>query len=245
MFVDSETMLTAIDLGRFASETIIKDSLTVRADLFSNVDAVLDFLLKHLNKGYIISGKAQRMERWDYPMDALREIVINMIVHRDYTSSSEAIIKIFDDHIEFYNPGKLSGGLSVKQLLAGNYTSSIRNKQMATLFKEAGLIERYGSGIKRILESFAKHDLNPPLFEELQEGFRVIVNRTTQKTTTREQVLEFLQINPNMTRSELSLQLSRSENTIKEHLAKLKSEGRLKRIGSDRSGSWMVVSDEG
>jgi|GEM_PF-3001709 len=238
-------MLTAIDLGRFASETIIKDSLTVRADLFSNVDAVLDFLLKHLNKGYIISGKAQRMERWDYPMDALREIVINMIVHRDYTSSSEAIIKIFDDHIEFYNPGKLSGGLSVKQLLAGNYTSSIRNKQMATLFKEAGLIERYGSGIKRILESFAKHDLNPPLFEELQEGFRVIVNRTTQKTTTREQVLEFLQINPNMTRSELSLQLSRSENTIKEHLAKLKSEGRLKRIGSDRSGSWMVVSDEG
>ena len=186
-------------------------------------------------------------------MDALREIVINMIVHRDYTSSSEAIIKIFDDHIEFYNPGKLSGGLSVKQLLAGNYTSSIRNKQMATLFKEAGLIERYGSGIKRILESFAKHDLNPPLFEELQEGFRVIVNKTTQnttqnttqKTTTREQVLELLQTNPNMTRSELALQLSKNENTIKEHLAKLKSEGRLKRIGSDRSGSWMVVSHEG
>jgi ATP-dependent DNA helicase RecG len=234
LFVDSETMLTSIDLGRFTSETIIKDSLTVRSDLFSNVDAVLDFLLKHINKGYIISGKAQRTERWDYPMDALREIVINMIVHRDYTSSSEAIIKIFDDHIEFYNPGKLSGGLSVKQLLAGNYTSSIRNKQMATLFKEAGLIERYGSGIKRILESFAKHDLNPPLFEELQEGFRVTVNKTTQKTTTREQVLELLQINPNMTRSELALQLSKSENTIKEHLAKLKSEGRAGVDGEGR-----------
>ena len=98
--------------------------------------------------------------------------------------------------------------------------------------------------ITRILESFAKHDLSPPLFEELQEGFRVTVNKTTQKTTTREQVLELLQINPNMTRSELALQLSKSENTIKEHLAKLKVEGRLKRIGSDRSGSWMVVSHE-
>ena len=55
-------------------------------------------------------------------------------------------------------------------------------------------------------------------------------------------LLELLQINPNMTRSELALQLSKSENTIKEHLAKLKPEGRLKRIGSDRSGYWMVVS---
>ena len=120
---------------------------------------------------------------------------------------------------------------------------------MAALFKEAGLIERYGSGIKRILESFARYDLNPPLFEEVQEGFRVTVTKTTQKTTqkiaTREQVLELLQINPNMTRSELALQLSKSENTIKEHLAKLKVEGRLKRIGSDRSGYWMVVSQEG
>ena len=88
-------------------------------------------------------------------MDALREIVINMIVHRDYTSASESSVKIFDDHIEFYNPGKLSGGLSVQQLLSSNYTSSIRNKQIATLFKNAGLIERYGSGIKRVLESFA------------------------------------------------------------------------------------------
>ena len=56
-------------------------------------------------------------------------------------------------------------------ILTGNYTSSIRNKQVATLFKEAGLIERYGSGIKRILESFAEYDLESPVFEELQEGF--------------------------------------------------------------------------
>ncbi len=241
------SLLTAIDLGRFTSETIIKDSLTVREDLFSSVDFVLDFLRKHINKGYIISGAAQRTERWDYPMDGLREIVINMIVHRDYANPSESAIKIFDDHIEFYNPGNLSGGLSVEQLLSGNYASSIRNKQIATLFKEAGLIERYGSGIKRILESFSKHELNPPLFEELQEGFRVSVSRTTQKTTqkttTKEQVIALLRINPHMTRSDLALQLSKSENTIKEHLAKLKAEGRLKRIGSDRSGRWKVVDN--
>jgi len=255
LFADSDIMLTAIDVGRFTSETIIKDSVSINTDLFSSVDAVLDLLRKHINKGYIISGDAQREERWEYPMDALREIVINMIVHRDYTSPSESMIKIFDDHIEFFNPGQLSGGLSIQQLLSGNYTSSIRNKQIATLFKEAGLIERYGSGIKRILESFAKYDLELPLFEELQRGFRVIVSKTTQKTTqkvtqkttqkvtTKKQVLELLRLHPDMTRSDLALQLSKSENTIKGHLATLKAEGKLKRIGSDRSGYWEVVSD--
>jgi len=79
LFADSDTMLTAIDVGRFTSETVIKDSVSINSDLFSSVDIVLDVLRKHINKGYIISGDAQREERWEYPMDALREIVINMI----------------------------------------------------------------------------------------------------------------------------------------------------------------------
>jgi ATP-dependent DNA helicase RecG len=66
--------------------------------------------------------------------------------------------------------------------------------------------------------------------------------KRTQKATTREQILERLRKNPGMTRSDLALQLSKSENTIKQHLARLKAEGRLKRMGSDRSGYWKVVS---
>ena len=248
LFASGETMLAAIDLGRFASATTIKDNLIVRSDLFSNVNEVLSFLRKHINRSYIISGEAQRTERWDYPMDALREIVINMIVHRDYTCASESSVKIFDDRIEFYNPGKLSGGLSVQQLISSNYTSSIRNKQIAAIFKDAGLIERYGSGIKRVLESFALYGLRSPMFEELQEGFRVTVylatQKTTQKTTSKDRILELLQTAPKMTRADLAVQLSKSENTIKGHLATLKSEGRLKRVGSDKGGYWMVIIDE-
>ncbi len=248
LFADAETMHTAVDLGRFSGETIIKDSLTFRSDIFSSVSNILEFLQKHINKEYVIYGAAQRTERWEYPLDALREIVINMIVHRDYTHASESVIKIFNDHIEFYNPGSLLSGLSISRLLAGNYTSTIRNKQVAALFKEAGLIERYGSGIKRILNSFADYDLPLPLFEEVQEGFRVTVTcttqKTTQKTSTKEQLLNLVQENPRITRSELAVQLSKSESTIKEHLAQLKAQGRLKRIGSDRSGCWQVIIHE-
>jgi predicted HTH transcriptional regulator len=141
--------------------------------------------------GLIAAGENEQTEfkRRDYPMDALREIVINMIVHRDYTHASESVIKIFDDHIEFYNPGKLLGGLSVPRLLTGNYISTIRNKQ-------------------------------------------------------KKQLLKLVQENPRITRSELAVQLSKSESTVKEHLAQLKAQGRLQRIGSDRSGSWQVIIHE-
>jgi len=107
------------------------------------------------SRGEINKGE----ERWDYPLEALREIVVNMIVHRDYMASSDSMIKIFDDRIEFFNPGCLMEGLSIKQLVRGNYISAIRNKQIASLFKEAGIIEKYGSGIKRILESMRSYGL--------------------------------------------------------------------------------------
>ena len=95
-----------------------------------------------------------------------------------------------------------------------------------------------------------------PLFEEIQEGFRVTVYLATQKTiqktiqktkgkiSTKDQIISLLKAHPNLTRAALALELSKSENTVKEHLARLKSEGRLRRIGSDRSGHWEVLEHD-
>lgn len=241
LFASEDSFATTIEVGRFSGETVIKDSVTIRSDLFNEVENVLRFILKHLDKAYIITGKTQREERWDYPLQALREIVVNMVVHRDYMDSNDSIVKTFDDRIEFFNPGRLMEGLSVDRLLRGNYTSAIRNKQVATIFKEAGIIEKYGSGIKRILEALRALGLPDPIFEEIQHGFRVTVFKTTQKTKTRDQVIEVLRESPEMTRDELALMLGKSPNTIKEHIARLKAEGKLVRIGSDRDGYWKVI----
>ncbi len=72
-------------------------------------------------------------------------------------ASGDSIIKIFDETMEFFNPGMLAGRLTVEQLTSGNYISSVRNKQIALIFKEAGLIEKYGSGIKRVLQAFDEY----------------------------------------------------------------------------------------
>ncbi len=101
MFADDYCPVTDVQAGRFKSPVTIIDSISFNSDLFTEVDEILFFIRKHLMVEYIITGEPQRTERFDYPGEAIREIVINMIVHRDYRESSHSIIKIFDDRISF------------------------------------------------------------------------------------------------------------------------------------------------
>ena len=154
---ESQTLEFKTSFGREAIETLVAfanasggELYIGISDLFSELDTVLTFIRKHISKHFIITGKAQRDEVWEYPLDAIREIVLNMIVRRDYRASADSTIKIFSNRIEFYNPGILLPGLTLKDILSGNSPSIPRNKQIASVFKEAGVIEKYGSGIKRV-----------------------------------------------------------------------------------------------
>ncbi len=97
----------------------MKDNITIRDDLFTEVEITLQFVRKHISKHLEISGKAQHEEIWEYPLEVIREIVINMIVHRDYRACSDSAIKIFNDKIEFFNPGGLLKGITLNDILSG------------------------------------------------------------------------------------------------------------------------------
>ena len=98
-------------------------------------------------------------------------------------NSSDSVIKIFDDRIEFFNPGDLYDNQTIEQLNSNQYQSKTRNKLITLMFKESGLIEKYGSGITRIKNLCATHDIQPPKFEELPKGFKVtLYKNATQKT---------------------------------------------------------------
>jgi ATP-dependent DNA helicase RecG len=192
LFVKDFTALTGIEAGRFKSPTKIIDSVSLHSDLFTEVDEVLAFIQKHLMTEYIITGNAQRAEQFDYPEDAIREIALNMIVHRDYRDSGDSIIKIFDDRMEFFNPGRLDGALTVEQLLSGIYTPKSRNKLINMMFKEIGMVERYGSGIQRIINACRKHGGCEVSFFNEQHGFKVILSKIGANITEKvpEKVLE-------------------------------------------------------
>ena len=120
-------------------------------------------------------------------MDALREIIINMIVHRDYRSANDSTIKVFDDRIEFFNPGALLDGLTVEKIKTGNYKSHLRNKQIATVFRELDLVEKYGSGVRRVIDSFIAYGLPEPVFEVTQGGMAVTMFNKNVKANTPQQ----------------------------------------------------------
>lgn len=163
----------AIRIGRFKSEATIIDDNVVRAPLFIAVDEALALIKKHINLAYHFDGSLERKERWQYPLEALRELLLNAVVHRDYKNASDIVIKIFDDRIVFTNPGRLYGKLRVADLERNDYVSSLRNRLLAEAFYLTGDIERYGTGFVRIREFLQAYPEVTLLIEEIGDFFKV------------------------------------------------------------------------
>jgi ATP-dependent DNA helicase RecG len=175
LFKTNDSYLTSIEMGHFQTPTIVKDTARTKADVLTEIEDVLTFVRKHINKRIFFTGEARRIEKWQYPMEAIREIVVNMIIHRDYRSSADSIVKIFGNKIEFYNPGLLPDEITMDDLLAGAYKSIPRNKLIADICKDMRIIEKYGSGIGRIRDCFKSEGLPEPIFEIIAGGFQVTV----------------------------------------------------------------------
>ncbi|GAB1453586.1 hypothetical protein MASR2M47_36420 [Draconibacterium sp.] len=246
LFTGKDTVFTTIELGRFQSDTIIKDSTRTKTDILSQIDFVMEFVKKHINKEVIITGRPQNTQKWQYPLEAIREIISNMVIHRDYRSSSDSIVKIYDERIEFYNPGRLPESITVDDLLSNNYKSTPRNKLIADFCKSIGLIEKYGSGIQRIVKYFSESDLQSPEFRNISEGFKVTVFiaeqiKVTDKVTDNQKViLEEILKNKYVTTSYLSIVVGISQRKIKENIGKLKEAGLLHRVGPAKGGYWEI-----
>ena len=257
LFAKDYCVISDVQIGRFKSDITIIDSMSLNTDLFQEVDDIIAFIKKHLKIEYIITGEPQRIERFDYPLDAIREIVVNMVVHRDYRDSSASIIKIYDNRIEFYNPGKLYGGITVQDLLSGNYTSKSRNKLIAKAFKETGIIERYGSGIMRVRKIFREYGVKEPDFNEIANGFQVVLynerllekaksreeteKKGEEKEKSRDKILMMIKDNVPITMAEMAVSLNLSVKSIEKNIRHLKESGIIERIGPNKGGYWKVV----
>jgi ATP-dependent DNA helicase RecG len=179
-------------IGRFKDGATIIGDRWIAGNLFHQLSEGEEALRNFINVRYEISGETpERKEHWDYPLPALREALMNALVHRDYFKKNEQIlIKIYDDTIWFHNPGGFPKGLSIAQLKA-KPRSIPRNPLIARIFYLAGYIERYGSGIQRILTSFADAGLPEPEFQTDAWGLTL----TMQKDIFTEEYLAQMGLN--------------------------------------------------
>lgn len=149
----------------------IIDQQDIDCSLPIAVDRVVSFIERNTFHRSEI-GRVHRVDIPQYPAIAIREAVINAIVHADYSVKGASIqVAIFADRLEITNPGTLPFGLSLAKALSG--ISQLRNRVIGHVFRELGLIERWGSGLSRIIDVCRESGIVTPKFEELDHYFRV------------------------------------------------------------------------
>jgi ATP-dependent DNA helicase RecG len=153
-----------LGVGGYADRKIITGTIQ---ELIDETEA---FLAQHVPVEGRIEGW-KRIDLPDYPLEALREAVVNAVIHRDYTRRGESIrVFYYADRIEVHSPGLLLPGVTVEQMRRGEVTSKLRNPILAGLLRDIpGYMERVGSGIRLMLEETKQMGLPPPQFREMSE----------------------------------------------------------------------------
>lgn len=141
-------------------KTIFKDRREFSGSLLSQINEAYDFInqFNHIHAG---TEGLYRVDKRDYPPDAVREALLNAVVHREYSYAASTLISIFDDRIEFVSVGGLVQGITKNDIMLG--VSVTRNRGLADIFYRLRLIEAYGTGIPKIMESYKEHVRKPEI----------------------------------------------------------------------------------
>jgi ATP-dependent DNA helicase RecG len=176
-------------LARFrgTGKTEFLDQRQLRGPAFALLEEAMLFCQRHLPlPGHIEPGRLERVDRPLIPPDALREILVNALIHRDYTIAGGAVsLAIFDDRVEVWSAGRLPFGIT-PDVLSREHDSIQRNPLIAEIFYRAGLIEKWGRGINRVIAQCREAGIAPPQFREVAGSvvvlFHVQVGLTPQVT---------------------------------------------------------------
>lgn len=159
-------------IGRFGeSDADLKFQDVVEGNLIEMADKVMEILeRKYLIRPIRYEGM-QRVEELEYPEPALREAILNAIVHKDYKGSTIQL-SVYNDRLSLWNPGALPDELNI-EMLKGKHPSHPRNKNIAEVFFKAGYIEAWGRGISMMMDTCRKAGLPEPTIEEVAGGIQI------------------------------------------------------------------------
>ena len=234
---------------RFKGKDVVEyiDRKDLRGPLPKIVEDAETFMRKHIKVGGKIVG-FRRIDYPEYPVEAVREIILNAVIHRDWSLTGQHIrIFMFDDRIEVHSPGKLMPGITVEQLSKSESHSVLRNPAIVEVFKDMGFIEKLGSGIPRVLRLLKEHGLKKPLFSDKieftvtlygpdKEFMEAKVEELLENLNTRQKSLqEYFKTNERVTiREYKEMHPDISERTARYDIESLVKKGILVKHGKRR-----------
>ena len=229
------------------SNTEFRDSKEFTGSVFEQLEDTFAYLML-CNKTVATFKGLERVERSDYPQEAIREALLNAIVHRDYSFSGSIIINVNDNETEFISIGGLVPGLSPDDIRSG--ISQPRNKKLADVFHRLHLIESYGTGIRRIY-NFYSNCATQPRIEVTANTFKIVLpnmnpNHVKEaKTTTvvitpqMQTVLDFIEENGQITDCEVQELLEIKHTRAYTLMKKMEKDGLIAVVGRGSSKKYV------
>lgn len=216
-FLLSEQCTHMIKLAVFegSKKSVFKDRRELSGSLLEQLEEAYDYINRYNRTRAEFSG-LDRLDMRDYPPEAIREALLNAIVHRDYSFSGATLISIFENRIEFVTIGGLVKGIALEDVMLG--VSALRNQHLANIFYRLRLIEAYGTGILKINECYDEYTVKP-IIETTGNAFKITLPNTNFHI--EEQAL------PNPSKTAGSTNMTKKEERVKAVLDLCRSNGSI------------------
>lgn len=241
-----------VQVAHFKEGRLLNDR-TLEGTVLQQLQDTLDTLRSYLGVGYQVGDRAaiegdpslsllerlQRAEQWPYPLEALREALVNALIHREYTRPDRIQVRVSEDELDVWSPGGLPAGLTIEALRDERHPSRLRNPHVAEAFYLMDLVERWGTGTTRMVRACRERGLPDPVFAEDSGGVRVTFRRAPaqgqQALNARQlQALTYVRERGSITNTEYRTLTGASDRTASQDLRALLDADLLRREGQGR-----------
>ena len=265
-------VLRKIQCGVFKGETrsIFVDKKEFEGSIIMQLEKAYQYVLEKINLGSDIIG-IYRVDKYEIPPKSIREIIANAVIHRSYLEPNDIQVALYDNRLEITSPGMLLSGVNVKRMKEGY--SKLRNRAIASVFAYVNIIEKWGSGIPRIMNEIREYGLQEPEFIIFENDFRVNIYRknynTTQSTQgstqnrinttqdiskkekldvknlteTDKTIINTIINNPEMSQKQIADNLNWTVNKVKYYMKKFKQKNILRYEGTSQNGKWEIQEE--
>ena len=238
--------------------------------VWEQIEEAFQFVLRNIHLGAAIVG-IYRQDIYEIQPDAIRELIINAVVHRSYLDHGTIQVAVYDDRLEITSPGKLPMGQTLERMKEGY--SKIRNEALAHAFSYMNLIEHWGSGIPRIIDKVKAAGLREPEFIGGEVDLRINIYRGQVDTNNAkinandakndvnyiengtsgakvplskeqmqvERLLQVIEKIPSATQAYYAEQIGVSKRTVSRMFVSLQEKGVLKQNGTRRKSNWLII----
>jgi ATP-dependent DNA helicase RecG len=235
----SEAMIICTHFGGTSGRDVVA-TIDCEGTIFEQFETAFAFLLNRLSRSFVIRG-AKREETLEIPEEAIREALLNAIIHRNYHQASPTRVSIYDDQVEILSPGTFPGPLDATTLKAG--LTFLRNPLICRIFREADYVEKMGTGLLTIFNSYEKRGLQDPQIFEVNSFVKCVLPRKFKPgpsllSEDAKNIEEIFKKQGEVTLNQLVKALPFSRPTIWRRIQELLEKEIIERIGQTRGAKY-------